>query len=372
MPEYKNQHYVPKHLLRGWTDNERLSVYNLDNQQEYPPTSLSNLCSEDYFYGDSEIEQSMDDLEKRHAEIIDKIRTKKSFGVINGVNILHFCTFILLQRERTKQQKQETEGLINNLAKEYIEREIKAGNTDPELSDGRDILDVLDKTKITHEYPLAFPMFHALIGVNLILDLEVAVIVNTTDEEFVISDHPVVHDNPRFKDRFDRFLSGIQSRGIQIFVPISDQVQIMIYDPAAYTIDYSDLDKRRVVVTSKEVVTGLNDMQMINAFENIFYSTSNQEEKFIDAQQRISEYIKEKNTLFRTLDPEEHDFDSENEIIEHGYRLVEYSPTLPFVKQQKYIRFASARDPKAVQKYKKLSRTLLEDVRQEQDATVDE
>lgn len=93
MPEYKNQHYVPKHLLRGWTDSEKLPVYNLDNQQEYPPTSLSNLCSEDYFYGGPEIEQSMDGLERRHAEIINRIRSEMAFDVLDKKDILYFCVF---------------------------------------------------------------------------------------------------------------------------------------------------------------------------------------------------------------------------------------------------------------------------------------
>jgi len=366
VPEYKNQHYVPKHLLRGWTDNERLPVYNLDNQQEYPPTSLSNLCSEDYFYGGPEMEQSMDGLERRHAEIINKIRSAKSFDVLGKMDIFHFCVFVLLQRNRTKQQKRETEELMDNLAKEYLEMQIETGEVNPELSDGRSVLDVLDKYKITHERPLAYPMLHALTGVDLIIDLEVAVIVNTTDEKFVVSDHPVVHDNPRFKDQYDRFLAGIQNRGIQIFVPLSDWVQIMLYDPAAYIIDYSNKDKRRVLATSEEVVAGLNDMQMINASENIFYRTSNQEQEFIEAQQRLSEYIDEENTVFRTQGPEEHDFDTENETIESGYRLVDYSPSLPFVTQRMNVRFTIERSPHIRQSHNEYVSKLLEDTRQQE------
>lgn len=369
MPEYKNQHYVPKHLLRGWTDNERLPVYNLENQQEYPPTSLSNLCSEDYFYGGPEVEQSMDELESRHAELINRLRSETSFDVFDRMDILHFCVFVLLQRNRTKQQKQETDELIDNLAKQYLELQVEAGEVDPELPSGQSVLDVLDDYKITHENPLAFPMLHALTGVDLILDLEVAIIVNTTDEKFVVSDHPVVHDNPRFKNQFERYLAGIQSRGIQIFVPLSDWVQIMLYDPAAYIIDYSDKKKRRVLATSQEVVTGLNDMQMINAFENIFYRTSNQEQKFVNAQQRLSEHIEQENTIFRTLEEEEHDFDTENEIIESGYRLVDYSPSLPFVTQRVNVRFTTERNPQVREGHKKFVSELLEDARQQAEGT---
>jgi hypothetical protein len=369
MPEYKNQHYVPKHLLRGWTNNEKLPVYNLGNQQEYPPTSLSNLCSEDYFYGGPEMEQSMDGLERCHAEIINKIRSSMSFDVLDEMDILHFCVFVLLQRNRTKQQKQEVDDLIDNIAKEYLELQIESGELDPELSDGRNVLNTLDEFKITRENSLSYPMLHALTGVDLIIDLEVAVIVNRTDEKFVISDHPVVHDNPRFKDLFDRFLVGIQNRGLQIFVPLSSRIQIMLYDPAAYIVDYLNEEKRIVAATSEEVVNGLNDMQMINAFENIFYRTSNQEQKFIEVQQRLSKYIEEEKTLFKKMGPEEHDFDTKNEIIESGYHLPDYSPSLPFVTQRIDVRFTPERRPHIRQNHNEYVDELLEDARQQADAT---
>lgn len=311
----------------------------------------------------------MDELESRHAELINRLRSEKSFDVFDRMDILHFCVFVLLQRNRTKQQKQETEELIDNLAKQYLELQVEAGEVDPELPSGQSVLDVLDDYKITHENSLAFPMLQALTGVDLILDLEVAIIVNTTDEKFVVSDHPVVHDNPRFKNQFERYLAGIQSRGIQIFVPLSDWVQIMLYDPAAYIIDYSDKKKRRVLATSQEVVTGLNNMQMINAFENVFYRTSNQEQKFVNAQQRLSEYIEQETTIFRTLEAEEHDFDTENEIIESGYRLVDYSPSLPFVTQRVDVRFTTERNPQVREGHKEFVSELLEDARQQVEGT---
>jgi len=363
--DYKNQHYVPKHLLRGWTDDEKLPVYNLDNRQEYPPTSLSNLCSEDYFYGGPEAEKSMDRLESRHAEIINRIRSSMSFDALDEMDILYFCVFVLLQRNRTKQQKRETENLIDSLAKEYLELQAEAGVIDPELSSGENVFDVLDDYRITHERPLAFPMLNALTSVDLIIDLEVAIIVNTTDENFIVSDHPVVHDNPRFKDQFERFLAGIQSRGLQIFAPLSSSVQIMLYDPAAYTLDYSDEDKRRVLATSEHVVTGLNDLQMISAFENIFYCNSGQEQKFSTAQERLTDYIEDESTVFRRLEPEDHDFDTGNEIIESGYRLPDYSPSLPFVTPRSNVRFRIERRPHIRRQHSEYIDELLEDTRQE-------
>lgn len=365
MAEYKNQHYVPQYLLRGWTNNERVPVYNLENEQEYPPTSISNLCSEDYFYGGPDMEKSMGGLEELHAGIINKLRDGRAFNSLTDTEILHFCIFVLLQRNRTKQRKEETEELIDNIAKEYIELKVESGEVDPELPGGENALDLLEDFKITHEAPLSYPMLQALTGVDLIIDLEVAILENETNLEFVISDHPVVHDNRRFKDEMDRFLVGIQNRGLQIFIPISDEIQIMLYDPAAYFVDYSNEEERRVIVSSETTVQGLNDLQMINAFESIYYRESGQEDLFRDAQQRLSEYINEDLTIFERRSPEEHDFDSENEMIEFGSQLPDYSPTLPFVKQRIGVQFAIERRPNASQQQRDFVNELLENAREE-------
>lgn len=365
MPEYKNQHYVPKYLLRGWTDNERVPVYNLENKQEYPPTSISNLCSEDYFYGDPEVEQSMDGIEGLHADLINKIRTERTFNTLSDMEIRYFCVFVLLQRTRTKQTKRETEELTDNLLKEYIQLKVESGEIDPELPSGENALDLLDDYRIAHEAPLSFPMLQALTGIDLIIDLEVAILENETDLEFVISDHPVVHDNPRFKDEFDKFLIGAQNRGLQIFIPFSDDVQVMLYDPAAYFVDYTNKKERRVTVTSETPVKGLNDVQMINAFESIYYRNSGQEERFRDAQQRLTEFIDEPSTVFERLAPEEHDFETENEVIESGRPLTDYSPTLPFVKQRTEVRFAIERRPTVIQQHREFLQEILDDAREE-------
>lgn len=367
MAEYKNQHYVPKFLLRGWTDDEKVAVYNLDNQQEYPKTSISNLCSEDYFYGDSEAERGMDGLENLHAGIINKIRSSKSFDVLTRTEIQYFCIFVQLQRNRTKQKKEEMDSIADNLAKELLKLKAEAGEIDTELGDGRDALDLLDRFRITREKPLAYPMLQALTGVDLIKDLEVAIIENQSDTPFVISDHPVVHDNRRYKNEIDRFLVGIQNRGLQIFLPLSDTLQIMLYDPAAYFVDYSNKEKRRVSTSRDKVAAGLNDLQLINAFESIYYRELGREQEFQKAQQRLSEYITKDPTVFRRMAPGDHNFDTDNEIIESGFNLPDYSPFLPFVKQRVETEFAIERRPEISKQHKEYLDEILEDARKEMD-----
>lgn len=366
MAEYKNQHYVPKFLLRGWTDDEKVFPYHIENRAEYPKTSISNLCSDDYFYGDPEIEKSLNPLETRHKEIVEELRDTKSFPTLDAMDIQYFCVFVLLQRNRTKETKEQAEENIDNLAKEFIRTKIESGEVENKEFGGKTVLERLDNVKITRDNPLSLPILMALTGVEQILDLEVALIVNNTEKEFIISDHPVAHDNKRFKNEADRFLVGIQSKGLQMFVPLADDLQVMLYDPSSYLVDYSDKAARRVTTDSVSVIKGLNDLQLINAHEAVYYRNSGKENEFNDACDRLFDHMEADKTIFQRLGPDEHPFETENEIIESGQQAPTYSPTLPFVKQRKEASFAVMRNRKVAKQHKEFVNEILEEAREEQ------
>jgi hypothetical protein len=208
-------------------------------------------------------------------------------------------------------------------------------------------------------------MLKALTGVDLIIDLDVAIIQNKANKGFIISDHPVVHDNRRFKDELDRFLVGLQNRGLQIFIPLSDTVQVMLYDPATYHVEYTNKEQRRVEIDSEKIVTGLNDMQLINAFENVFFREAGREEELQTAQDRVSRFIEEETITFQELSPDEHYFETDNEIIESGQYVPEYSPYLPFVKQRMDTAFRIERRPSIRRSHREFVDELLADARQD-------
>lgn len=368
MAEYKNQHYVPQFLLRGWTDDDKVIPFHIENGAEYQKTSISNLCSDDYFYGGPEAEKSLEPLEKKHAKIINKIRDSRSFESLRPDDIRFLCVFVLLQRNRTKQTKEQVEENIDGLAKEFIRLKIKSGEVeDPEFN-GNSVLDLLDRVKITREKPLSLPLLLALTGIDQIADLHPAVIVNESERGFVISDHPVVHDNRRFKNEVDRFLVGIQSKGLQIFIPLSDKIQLMLFDPSAYFVEYSNKPARRVKIESEQVVGGLNDFQLINAFESIYYRNSGREKEFNEACTRLSEYIDDDGRVFQRLDPDEHKFQTDNKIIESGQKAFDYSPALPFVKQRLETPFEVQRRPEVAKRHKEFVNELIEAEREKMES----
>ena len=104
---------------------------------------------------------------------------------------------------------------------------------------------------------------------------------------------------------------------------------------------------------------------MIRASENIMYREKGQEQKFQEPQERLAEYIEAENTTFERLSPDEHKFNTDNEIIQSGLRPSNYSPYLPFVKQVVDVEFAILRQPNIYRQYKDHVSEILEDAREE-------
>ncbi|WP_461622080.1 DUF4238 domain-containing protein, partial [Bradyrhizobium sp. 23AC] len=76
---------------------------------------------------------------------------------------------------------------------------------------------------------------------------------------FITSDHPVVFYNQYAEHRTIRSNTGLASKGLQIFYPISPYHIIILYDEAIYKIGAKK--STSVDVTSVSDVQQLNDLQ---------------------------------------------------------------------------------------------------------------
>lgn len=330
MPPYKNQHYVPQFFFRGWTDDDRIPAFHLENETEYPPTHISNLCSEDYFYGDAESEEETQGLESLHAGVINKLRRAKDIRALTHEEVMHFCIFILYLRNRTKWKRKEMDYMVDQFTQELARSHVEAGWADEEL------LDAFNDWKVVDRRAFSYAMLSALTGPDLIKDLEIVLLINESDREFVFSDHPIVHDNRRYKDEMDRFLVGIQNRGLQVYCPLADDLQAILYDPACYAISYENQDARTVITDSELTVEGLNDVQMINADEYVFYRTLGQEEEMIESLDRVRDDRPDEPLAIKRHTGD-HDLPTDNEVIESGTFVFDYTIHMPFMRERPYV-----------------------------------
>lgn len=350
MPEYKNQHFVPQFYMRGWANDDRVSVYNLNRKSEFPPTKISNLCSENYFYDeDGEHERALSGLEGRHATLLQTLRTDRSIDNLNRDDLRHLCIFIRFQAARTKSTRSETEQMKDWLFKEVTRTGVEAGELD------KSTLNAVEEGEISLEFEQnnwlhSSSMLHALAGPDILYDMEIALIEDHTDSGFVFSDHPVYLDNRRFKSEQERFLLGLQNRGLQVFLPLSDDLLVHLYDPTCYRIEHDDENSQIIEVNSPQIVNDLNGTQLINADRHVFYGQTSRELEMQSLQDRLSEWVKADSAQFRRYEDGLPELDRDNPILTSGPRVPDFSPRLPFVKQVVDIEHQIQRSPDIVRR----------------------
>ena len=250
--------------------------------------------------------------------------------------------------------------MTDRLAKEVLKMHVEAGLADEEL------LEASDRFKVVHEGMHPHTMLHALTGPELILDLEVAILVNNTEQEFLFSDHPVALDNQMYKQYQDRFLYGLQSRGLQIYLPLSESVCVMLYDEKCYSVNYSNQRARRVIVSSEGTIQGLNDFQVINADDFIFYRTEGKEEEIVDSLGRVEGERHDEPMEFRTHE-KEHEFPTDNPVMEAGSQTVGYEIDFSFMRKRPNVPHEIQRKPGLVESHNEYVDALLEERKDELD-----
>lgn len=325
MPEYKNQHYVPQHYLRGWAENEKISVYHFEEGAIPVKTSISNVCSEDYLYGNpTHVEEELDKLEGLHQEPLNTLRKGGYLPDLTPRECILLLSFITTQRTRSKSTRESIdagdellrrgvrEDLISDAYDDLIEW---TSDLDPEEKEDT----LVDATTLgIHLQMIVLGVF----GYYTIADLESVMLRNLAEEEFIISNTPIIVDNPKFKS--DRVVAGIAEPGVQIYCPIDPQRVLLLYDPAAYDIDSNF--RGQVLLKSQEVVDEVNLLQFHTADDFVLHNSCSEE--YLDRlSDRMSDY-RSREQIVR-----EFEFDGEKESITErpDFQIPAKSPELPGV-----------------------------------------
>ncbi|WP_175011020.1 DUF4238 domain-containing protein [Burkholderia lata] len=264
MADKKKQHYVPQFYLRNFSWGEKrlpIKLFNIHRGEYFTAGNLKGQCYEDYFYGkDLVIEKMFETLEGRVSPIIDRITGGGVPPVRYSVDHDALLTFVLFQYGRTKHAGEAADEQVDRFAKAVLAKDERI---EPEH---------LDAVKISLKNPFALTLKAVSHSVPLVHDLGIKVAVNRTPIRFVTSDHPVVFYNQYAEEREIRSNTGFASRGLQIFYPVSPYHMVVLYDEAIYKI--GGRKATSVDVTSVTDVQQLNDLQWLNALENVYFDNT--------------------------------------------------------------------------------------------------
>lgn len=260
MSQNKNQHYVPKFLIKQFSDTDHkksINIYNFENDKLIFNGSLVGQCKKEFFYGhDLKIENSFMDLEGVISEVLYKI--KKDPDQIK--NLTHdeksrIFEFFVFQQLRTVGAINQSNELADKLTKTLHKKDKRINSH-------------LEDFKIEYTNPVLENLKIATQIWPTVFDLEIA-ILETTDSEFILSDNPVFTLNPflTLKNWHGSGL-GLGCIGIIIILPISPKQCLCLYDSEIYK-----LNKKHFHPISKIDTEIINSLSLIYCVENCYFYT---------------------------------------------------------------------------------------------------
>lgn len=291
MPDRKNQHYVPQFYLDAWAVDKRVDTQVLESGTVFNQ-SRTEVCARNYFYGNPAVEGELADLEGYHSWPIKKLRQDSSLTDLSDTYLKLLYSFVTTQRFRTKSVKSDIE-FAEEFLEEGVKKDLERDRCEDKIERETELTDEEKKKQLVDGHLIGIhhqQLVRAIFGFIGLSDLEAVMLRNVTDKEFVVSDAPVVHDNPRFKKIRGPGMIGLGNQGLQVFCPLGPSRILLLYDPWVYSFDCNS--KRQVLVEDSEVVDELNLLQYHNADSIIMFRDCSEEyifgllERMDEARQR--------------------------------------------------------------------------------------
>lgn len=256
----KNQHYVPKCLLKHFSkstrDPKKLNILDIARSSTRYNQSIEKSFSENYFY---DKDNSTENLLCRHIEspaaiVINKIVDGQlSISDEDRYSLLKFIVALLF---RTPHATEQALSFINSSFESMIAKVLSLNDFDPnEASKGKIQLEDLSKLR-------SLITLQAIIDGGVLVDLNFHIIKNNTSLDFFISDHPAFAYNWFYKNLEHPMVTSLTARGLQIFMPVSPRLLVCFYDAKVYK--YGERKNSDVTI-----VSDVNDIEILNSFQVI-------------------------------------------------------------------------------------------------------
>jgi hypothetical protein len=274
MPQRKKQHYVPAFYLRNFASSEfgnSINIFNILGRRSILDGNLRNQCYGEYFYGkDGRIEEDFAELDGLAARLIRRILATDELPKPRSDDHVLLIVYTVLQRARTQHAVE---------AYEEAEEKFEALLPTPELKEWyRQDRKPMESVML--------PLRSSLTIVPVVLDLGLRLLINSTPVELITSDNPVVLHNQYCAEAKDISSTGWASSGLQVVLPISPTRCIFMYDHRIYKV--GDRHTNVTEIGDKSDIRPLNEMQWLNALENIYYAGASQEPAIVKTAEAAS------------------------------------------------------------------------------------
>ncbi len=322
MPKKKEQHFVPRFYLKRFSlDENRINLHIIEKKKTILSGKLKTQCSKNYFYGKNPvIEDALSKLESDSSNVIRKIVNENK--VPKRFTVEHFTlfAFVLFQHSRTKNASEQIEEGTEKFFDLFLKEKISQDSDIP--------VDELDNLTLGYEFPALVSLGHAAIYFPIFTDLQVKIVRNHSDIEFITSDNPVVIYNQYAFGKKVGSTTGLAVKGLQVFYPIDPFTILVFYDPKIYKVATRKSDF--TITNNKDDIDQMNTLQFLNAFETIYFHSSKMNSYIESMNNHYSSKRKINKVIFKNIP---HISDRKKELI-HTYR-----PDIPYKINPTFIKF---------------------------------
>jgi len=234
-------------------------LYNFDSARAVADASLRDQCYRRKFYGPSDdIEDALATLESKAAPVFQSIRANRTLPALLTEEYETLLAFVALQVLRTS--------VVANRVDARVDKMMKQVHAD----DPRIAKEDLEAMHFGYADPVLASLRSLPAMLDAISDLHGHLLLSTTGD-FITSDNPAFKYNQYCEEVQHMGTTGALCSGLQIFMPMTPELQLLLYDPVTYKVKRSERYSRRSIATQSDI-DQMNSIQLISAGENVYSS----------------------------------------------------------------------------------------------------
>lgn len=322
MSNKKNQHFVPRFLLRNFSagnDRKSIGVWVIESEAYIPRASIKHQACIDYFYGKGqELENAFETIEGHVAPLFKHIATKRHLPERFSEEHIGLVGFVVSLSLRTQYQADSVNENADALFK-------AAFRDDPRVKGE------LDHLAIRSDGAPALALSSLEHCVIVSLDLDYKMLDNKTNHKFITSDNPVIKCNQfyGYRDSLRGHL-GFASAGLQLLLSIDPNTCLLLYDRGIYGVGAR---KQSIVeLYDPKDVDAINTFEYLNANKSLYFNTEVTEayiRNIADREKTHRRKLKPEIVEYKALDPSP---GSEQSVIQLRQSAIKRDLRLSFVR----------------------------------------
>lgn len=266
----KLQHYVPRFYLKNFASQRGkdfiINVFDKTIQKSFK-SNVTGVGGENAFYdltGENlkveerqALEKILSELDGSFSSVYSKLIQTRSLNSLKWKEKEIIATYVAIQELRTRETREYLKSTGDKI-KEFL----KDKKLSPELEKEVSEMDNDTSIKTVHLKLVIGELLHERTLTKIILNMKWILYENNTTIPLWTSDHPINKYNPIDLQPYGNL--GLQSKGIQVFFPLTPKLGLLFCDVTEYGLEPEK------IVCIKENVTFYNATQVGYSTRHIF------------------------------------------------------------------------------------------------------